>query len=296
MYDSILVPLDGSEYAEEVIPHAVFLAKSLDCRVILYTALFVASDPHRHVPEDELRASLAHSGAADYLDGWARELGTRGVAASVTLGSGPPADAIIRTAAEQQPGLIAMTTFGHSGPGAWVLGSVSDRVISAVSTPVLLVRPRSMPLPELTPTESIVVALDGSDLAEAALVHAETLALRMHAPIKLITAVDYGERAWSSPDAEPPPGDERWAREYLEARAAHLRLKGLPVDWEVAHGAPAGAIIKAASQQSRPLVVMATHGRSGRSRWVLGSIANKVVHAYDRPILLVHPGSTASPQ
>jgi nucleotide-binding universal stress UspA family protein len=167
MYDSILVTLDGSEYAEEVLPHIAFLAKRLDCRVILFTALYIAEQPHGEPPpEAELRTSLAQSGAMGYLNRWANELGRRGVAASVNLAGGPPVDAIVKYVDDQQPGLVAMTTFGHSGPGAWVLGSVTDRVISAVSAPVLLVRPRSVPLPELAPLRRSS-SPDRSSLAEA---------------------------------------------------------------------------------------------------------------------------------
>ncbi len=302
MYDSVLVPLDGSQAAAQVLPYVRFLARGLDCRVILLT---VTEPPLEDAgPSSPARATPAKAGSAesDYLDGVAATFEDCRVVASTEVIEGRAAESIIAYAEARRPGLIVMATYGRSGPGVWVLGGVADRVISATATPVLLLRPgareRPMPDPEL---HSIIAPLDGSRLAEAALPHAEALAFKLGMDIVLTRAVERAGFFASAPstmgpvDVMPPTvaeatnAVEREAQDYLDRWTSALLVKGLRARSELRHGPPAGEIARLAESIAGSVVAMTTHGRSGVGRWLLGSITNKVVRACDRPILLVHP-------
>jgi nucleotide-binding universal stress UspA family protein len=125
----------------------------------------------------------------------------------------------------------------------------------------------------------IVVPLDGSELAEAALTTAEALARPASGTLYLVQAA--------------PPDDEACAVAYLEEVAQRLRARGLEVATLVLPGQPADVVVWQATHNHADLIVMSTHGRGGASRWVLGSVADQVLHRTARPVLLVRPGQGA---
>jgi nucleotide-binding universal stress UspA family protein len=143
----------------------------------------------------------------------------------------------------------------------------------------------------------ILVPLDGSELAEQVLPHVHALAanegttritlLRAVPPI-FTTSVDYsGMLATTAADALETLEDE--AREYLERIAAQFRAEGYNVLVEVSAMPAAEAILDYADSQHADLIAIATHGRSGISRWVFGSVTQKVVQAAPVPVLVMRP-------
>lgn len=143
----------------------------------------------------------------------------------------------------------------------------------------------------------ILVPLDGSALAEQVLPHVHALAanegttritlLRAVPPI-FTTSVDYsGMLATTAADALETLEDE--ARDYLTRIAAEFRAEGYNVAVEVSAMPAAEAILDYAESQHADLIAIATHGRSGISRWVFGSVTQKVVQAAPVPVLVVRP-------
>lgn len=143
----------------------------------------------------------------------------------------------------------------------------------------------------------ILVPLDGSELAEQVLPHVHALAanegttritlLRAVPPI-FTTSVDYsGMLATSTSDTLATLEAE--ARDYLERIAAQFRAEGYTTRLEVSAMPAAEAILDYADSQHADLVAIATHGRSGISRWVFGSVTQKVVQACPVPVLVVRP-------
>jgi nucleotide-binding universal stress UspA family protein len=141
----------------------------------------------------------------------------------------------------------------------------------------------------------ILVPLDGSKLAEVALPHAVAQAklgggtLVLLRAILPLTAAVIAEGAayidWDRIRADL----EAEARAYLEGLRARLAAEGLNVVVDYREGAPADVIIEAEERHGIDLVVMATHGRSGLGRWVIGSVADRVVRAGKAPVLLIRP-------
>jgi nucleotide-binding universal stress UspA family protein len=154
---------------------------------------------------------------------------------------------------------------------------------------------------------TILVPLDQSGLSERALVPAAAIAGQLGASLVLLTVPEIQgiDPAWytpSMPDTEPLLSgsgalDEARmvAQTYLAARAQALEARGLEVDTALGQGAPADAIVDTAEARDAWLVVMATHGRGGLSRWAFGSVAEKVVQGLRPPLVLVR-GDGALPE
>jgi nucleotide-binding universal stress UspA family protein len=147
----------------------------------------------------------------------------------------------------------------------------------------------------------IVVPLDGSKLAEMALPQAEELARLTGAPIHLIWVVDYTRLERYGPyalalaysDAEPMLAEEiAIARTYLLGIEERLVATGLSVDSEVIQGRIARELV--AASKPGDVIVMASHGRGGVSRWLLGSVAEDVLRHTAVPVLLVKASTTAA--
>jgi nucleotide-binding universal stress UspA family protein len=144
MYKKILVPLDGSELAEQVLPHVSQLAGCTGAEVVL---LRVPSEPVYDylVPDPEIAVEMRHdieTAAQVYLDEIAAEFRSMNLAVSTLVVWGAPVqDTIIEVARQIQADLIAMSTHGRSGVARLVIGSVADDVVRHAPVPVLLVRP-----------------------------------------------------------------------------------------------------------------------------------------------------------
>ncbi|MDO8568926.1 MAG: universal stress protein [Dehalococcoidales bacterium] len=137
----ILLPLDGSDTGEAAIPHAEMLAKILGAELVLFEVVEPeqtwSGEVSYPTPEKQDRRKLF---ALPYLEGAANPLKRKGLAVGTAVAIGSPADQIIDYAKANAIDLIAMSTHGHSGMGRWVFGSVTDKVLHAGETPVLVVR------------------------------------------------------------------------------------------------------------------------------------------------------------
>jgi len=145
MYKRIVVPLDGSKLAEEVLTHVRTLASCLGSEIILMRVTaypsyeYLLADPS---VASSLQTTLEGE-ASEYLGGLVDSLRRAGfqAQAEVVTAGGPVADAIIAFAHKEQADLIAMSTHGRTGPSRWFLGSVADRVVRGAGVPVLMIRP-----------------------------------------------------------------------------------------------------------------------------------------------------------
>lgn len=141
----------------------------------------------------------------------------------------------------------------------------------------------------------IVVPLDGSRAAEAVLPYVERLTTATSAHVLLLAAVDK-PRDWGEDTGGDLKGERHEAESYLRALQARLAsATGRAVECEVASAEPVSAILDASGRQQADLIAMTTHGRSGVFRWVLGSVAAKLLHATDLPLLLVRPSAEGKP-
>jgi len=185
MFTKILVPLDGSDLAEQVLPHALMLADAFDAAVRLLRVVEGPDDLDLTSVTREQSEALRL--AEDYLRGAAEYCSVLGVPVDIALAMGSPARQIVREALAIGADLIAMATHGRGGLGRWMIGSVADRVVRAATIPVLVVPARAAA--RQPGFHRLLVPLDGSALAEAALPHALLLARTFNATVELLSVV-----------------------------------------------------------------------------------------------------------
>lgn len=295
MYKRILVPLDGSRFSERVLPYARFFATALKAPVcLLYVVepealMPVASGGGRY--DDLLTAETQYG--ANYLKNIATSFSeVPDVDGRVEVGK--PAEVIADRAAADAETLIAMATHGRSGINRWLLGSVAGKVLHATSNPLLLVRTAEVPENgDAVVLRKVIVPLDGSKVAETILPHAVEFSEKMNLEIVLL-------RIYVSPKPDhirqyQHTLDRLWeqmrneAQKYLEETARQLSGNGVRnVSTVMLEGDIAEEkILDVARNTPQSLIAICTHGRTGVGRWVLGSIADRVVHHSERPVLVI---------
>ncbi len=284
----ILLSLDGSEISEGVIPFVRQLAKGFGVKV---AAFHVAGEEGVPVGKIVRTPSGKEMSTDAYLQSMLQEITRGGIGADSATAKGKPAAEIVKYAESKGCGLIAMATHGRSGLGRWVYGSTTDRVLHTTSLPMLLVRPPQDGRIKEEAFRTLVIPLDGSELGERAIPQAETLAKSLSLSVTLVRIVPTATIAAGS--MEPYAADPRLleysvdaAKQYIDEKVQALTKKGLRVSSKVNLGYAPSEIIDIAEGLPGSLVVMTTHGRSGMGRWVLGSVADRVLRASNRPVLL----------
>jgi nucleotide-binding universal stress UspA family protein len=295
MFRTIVVPLDGSPLAEHALPLAAGIARRAGGALRLARV----HTPH-HAPryaEPEADATVAHREQA-YLDAVAANVERSGgvPATGALIEEGTVAPALCAHAQALGADLMVLTTHGRGPLSRFWLGSVTDELLRTAPLPLLVYRPEGQVAADLSadrPFRRILVPLDGSETAEAALAPAAELARLTGAELTLLRAVEVLPIA--APDGlvyTPPTLDaalvERLvaeARRSLNRVAERLRAEGLTVATRVTAAEPAAAAILDAAGQA-DLIVLATHGRSKVARFFLGSVADKVVRGAPCPVLV----------
>lgn len=240
----------------------------------------------------------AGSDASSYVEGVAKELRQSGVDANcVTLVNPDAATEIVLTARESKSQLIVMASRGRSGLVRGLLGSVTDRVIHSSPIPVMVAPAGDGQGIDQWSPRSVIVPLDGSELAESALPSAESISRAADAVITLMRAVPfpmmYGGDPYGGVSTEliaDAGEDEKAAKQYLAEVATRLRARGHEVKTHVGSGHPRSEIAQIAQEMSDAMVVMTTRGASGLTRWVLGSVADGVIRSSGVPVLVIPPG------
>jgi len=141
--------------------------------------------------------------------------------------------------------------------------------------------------------KKILVPLDGSQFAEEALSHAESLAKSEDAEIILLCVVVTPSRYLFAHN--PAEGNniikmiEKEVQSYMKAKVSKLKMTGINVTGITRDGSAPDVILDVAEETHADMIAMATHGRSGVQRWLMGSVAEKVVHHARIPVMLIHP-------
>ena len=285
VFRSIVVPVDGSSLAEGAIPYALALAERTQSKV-----RFVLVHPGQYPP-------LLIDSARVYLAELTERFRPRmGASLSSIILNGPAASSLVQHVRDIGADLVVMTTHGRSGiERAW-LGSVADEVIRSIEVPVIVLRPRTDGTLPAFDMREILVPLDGSALAETAIGPAAVLAKLWDAEMSLVQMVypvlftpDAVLPFAGAYDEEMTARESELAKDYVRDLSGTLRAKGIRASGTalVAPRRVAESLIDLAQPARVSLVALATHGRGGLRRLVLGSVADKVVRGAQVPILVI---------
>jgi nucleotide-binding universal stress UspA family protein len=284
MIGTIVVPLDGSDLAEQALPYAEAIARKSNAP--LHLMRVVSSDAPASAEEE----------ARNYLREQAKAYGDR---VQISVRMGHPADQIVDGVEEMTDPIIVMTTHGRSGIGRWLYGSVADKVVRGSGAPVLLIRSGTKDRRADT-VRTVLVSLDGSVYSEAALPYAKEITQAFDAQLVLVRVAEttqvYGMMG-SDPIA-PAPADVyneigqqlvEEAQDYLAKVSENLSKEGVNVRTEVLEGFAADQLLALEREMSVDLIVMATRGRSGLSRLVFGSVAERILKVGTTPVMMIKP-------
>lgn len=321
MFKRILVPLDGSALAEKALPTAARLARASGGTVILlrvisppveygYGASYMIYTP-LNVLEEVMEADQAD--ARRYLEGVAASHVLEGVHIQLEVRMGMTVPMIFSIIDSERIDLIVMSSHGRTGFKRWFLGSVAQKVVRHSPVPVLLLRAHEAMttglLPYMERPLRVLVPLDGSVVAKAALVPAIHVIAALAAPgqgaIHLVRVV----KVDTLPGEVLGPEDKEHmlhrAKTYLQSVVGHIR-EGLAaelhvaVTWSVAldRDAATGIIRVAENGEDAEgagvfgacnMIALSTHGREGLQRWAMGSVAERVLSGTRLPVLIVQP-------
>jgi nucleotide-binding universal stress UspA family protein len=301
MYRSILVPLDGSTFGEHALAAALSLARrsGANLHVVLVHTAFVYVESG--LIYDERLDQQIREQEQDYLETVVKRLRAASpVPVTWALRDGPVADGICEQATLSSADLIVMTTHGRGPLSRFWLGSVADNLVRRASVPVLLIRPQeTAPDPTREPTlRNVVIPLDGSALAEQVLEPAVALGRLLGADFTLLRIVKPVLFAGHDPTILREPGMGQpateqlqvEARAYLEGVAERLSAQSLNVQTRVVVDVqPVVAILEQSVGLTDGVIALATHGRGGLTRTLLGSVADKVVRGATVPVLVCRP-------
>jgi nucleotide-binding universal stress UspA family protein len=292
----ILVPLDGSSFAETALPAALTMAKAWDAEIEAVTV---------HEPIPALEHHLWDEASRQWTESYLNDLVIRvkqstGVhLASATLG-GAVADSLQHHAQERSADLVVMASHGR-GPmtRAW-LGSVADAFVRHATTPVLIVRPEEGRPPdpaEVVCFNHVLIPLDGSEESRVVLDSALDLGEACECRYTLLRVYRFGEEFAAAYlphtvqlNAKMLTEGRDMARSNIEAQAEELVARGFQAEGRiVVDNSPAAGILRAAEELDVDLIAMATHGRAGIARMLLGSVTDKVLRGAHTPILISRP-------
>jgi nucleotide-binding universal stress UspA family protein len=314
MTTRIVVPLDQSPIAESALPLARTLAKQLNARVTLLSVLDVpASFSHYMRPEERVPAGSAppprmpaeatpqspyghwtgwssqqptagqideisgETAAAErYLDAIAKTFDSEMIETVVRYGR--PAERILQTAESRDNAMIVLASHGRGGLGRAVVGSVAGRVAQAATRPLFVVRAQreSVGSGELDPIKRMLIPVDGSAFSEQAIAVVNDLFAETERNLHLINVIE-----------TPRFANGAQSESYVQWLAEQIDQPNVKVEFEIAKGNPATQITEAADRHGVDLIAMSTHGRTGLDRFVIGSVAERVLQEADRPLLLI---------
>jgi nucleotide-binding universal stress UspA family protein len=282
MYEKVLISLDGSEESEIVLPYGEELARRLHSNLEIVGVY----SKHEHTSEHLFK---------NYLNDVVNQLNSKGLKSRAVFLYGNAAEEILNYTNSSDTSLIAMATHGRSGISRWILGSVAEKVLRGTPKPLLLVSEKrhEAKSAEKPIFQRILVPLDGSRPGEAVLPWAKELVRRTKAKLFLLHVILSPNNLTGvanyaiSFEEQLIETLRKQGREYISGVAAGLEREKLDLNYDLITGMPAETIIDYAKKNDMDLIAMSTHGRTGVGRFVLGSIADKVVHISEVPVLLI---------
>lgn len=280
MWDRILVPVDGSDSATAALEHALDVAARDGATVHL---LYVAdtNQPSLSTVGTEVVDALEEEGAG--IVSSARERAAeRGVSVVDEVVQGDPREVIVEAANADPTDLVVMGTTGRHGLSEYLLGSVTEHVVTASETPVVTVRPADDVA--RYPYRNVLVPTDGSDHARAAVELGAEIASRHDARLHLLFVVDEAVESLDTDSADLL--GEEMGRELLDAATAVAADHGVEdVETAIEVGPVPREIVAYTESAGIDLVAMGTHGRTGLDKLLLGSFAERVLRTAPVPVL-----------
>jgi nucleotide-binding universal stress UspA family protein len=273
MPKTIIVPLDGSEFAEAALSPAAAVATRAGAHVIVVTSQLggVVVEPERYLADVAAHAGISGAEVTVIPDRY------------VVTGL----EEIVANAADP---IVCMSTHGHSGVMQVLIGSTAEEAVRLLHVPMLLIGPH-VDRELATRFDNVVICTDGTPTSRVIVPEASNWIREMRLRAWVVQALDPESRHALDEAGEEPAIEVSVVHRLAESL---LSRDGAGVNWDVLHSDDAaGAIVEYARRLPATLIAMATHGRTGLARIALGSVAAAVVHDAPCPVLVVRPDGLA---
>jgi nucleotide-binding universal stress UspA family protein len=301
MFDTILVPLDGSQLADCVLPHVVSIARPFDAEI---TLLRVLEQNHAGTSAqlfDLLNWQINKTRAALYLDKIQIRLENSNTRVRAEVLEGLIAEGITEYAQKNGMKLIILSSHGRNGLTQWGISSITQKIILSAQTSLLIVRAHQYgtyfgELPEAPIYKRILVPLDGSQRAENVLPIVTQLANFHKSQIHLVHVVQTPEMARQMPPVREDielsnrviERNREEAERYLEHLKSRSYLEGITIQTHLVASDNAAVVLHQLTEQEQiDLVALSAHGYSGHHQWPYGSMVNNFIMYGKVPLLIV---------
>jgi len=296
MYRKILVPLDGSMFAEAALPYALAVCRKAGGTLELVTV----KEPNPTYAHNDWTTAVREWSEAYLAEVAERVRSATDADVKTTLLEGVVWEALQRRAQQAEADLVVMATHGRGALSRAWLGSTADTFMRHTDRPVLLVRPTddkaepSAGFREVS-IDRVLISLDGSDFSRSVIEPATALGGLFGARYTLLRVVAFPAELWSpylpqsvQMNVETVEEARQAALGSVEKMAAELRGRGFEADADVlVDTQAANAILRRSDDLDSSLIALATRGRGGLERVVLGSTTDKVIRGSNRPVLVV---------
>jgi nucleotide-binding universal stress UspA family protein len=301
MFDPILVPLDGSQLAECVLPHAIAIARPFDAEITLLRILEKNQVGASAQFFDLLNWQINKTKASLYLESIQARLQASGLQTRTMVLEGLVADGITEYAQNQRMKLIVLSSHGRHGLTQWGISSITQKLILSAPTSILIVRAERQYIQvgkssEIPLYQRIMVPLDGSQRAENVLPIITQLSHFHKAQIHLVQVVQTPEMARQLPPARKDidlsarlvARNREEAGHYLEQLKSRSYPDGITVHTHlITSDNAAVALHQVEEQENIDMVTLSAHGYSGNHQWPYGSMVNNFITYGKAPLLIV---------
>jgi nucleotide-binding universal stress UspA family protein len=301
MFDTIVVPLDGSLLAECVLPHVITITRAFKAKAILLRVLEKNHANGSTPIFDLLTWQIKKTEAKLYLEKISARLLKSQVQIEATVLEGLAAESITEFSESRGVKLIILSSHGRSGLSQWGISSITQKIILGAPTSLLIVRAhqfgtRPGELSETSVYQRILVPLDGSQRAENVLPIITQLAHFHKAQIHLVQVVQTPEMARQMPPVREDidlsnrviARNREEAGHYLEQVKSRSFLEGMDVQTHlITSGNAAAELHRVVEQENIDMVTLSAHGYSGNRQWPYGSMANNFITYGKVPLLIV---------
>ena len=280
----LIVPLDGSNLAEKILPWAKQWADAWDYQLVLLRCIrplaSVYAFPDFASPEPlPFDLDGFQRLAKTYLENAAKRAGLTEVECCVV--ESEPADFILKRSEEEDVAGVFLSSHGVGGLGRWLLGSVTTQVVRGSRKPVFVLK-HSDNMPECKKPANIMVALDGSDTSATSMSYAVDMAEKFDSKLHLYKAVQFTAYPYTGID-DSLKNEPKTSEAKLQELASEYPDRDISVRADIS--SPSTGILKASEQAD--LLVIASHGHGGIERWLLGSVTEKVLNQTNLPVFIV---------
>ena len=301
MFDPILVPLDGSQLAECVLPYIVAFARSFDSEITLLRMLEKNQAGAPAQLFDLLNWQIKKTEANAYLDKTKALLQESGLRVKTVVLEGLVAEGITEYAQTHGMKLIILSSHGRSGLTQWGISSIAQKIILSAPSSVLIVRAHQMDtqvgdLTTIPQYQRILVPLDGSQRAENVLPIVTQLAQFYNSNVHLVQVIQTPEMARQLPPTREDielanrvvARNREEAERYLEQVKTRSYLEGVAVQTHLITSDNAAAELhRITDQEQADIVTLSAHGYSGNNQWPYGSMVNNFILYSKVPLLIV---------